>query len=257
MKKLAFLFIALTTLLSLSACRIEKINNDESLHTQKLNLSGFQTIGNYANCDIHFTQSPTYSVTLKATQQWLDDYSVIVRKGELVVRKERKKQKGITVLKINNVNTRAELWISAPTLTGVTMGGGGDFIAESDITGSGLELSVAGSGDAELKNVALTGDFSYTVAGSGDLKAAGIQAKNASLGISGSGDIQCRLTKVGYTELTIAGSGDGDLSFDQCGMARVGISGSGDITLSGTLQSLDKRVSGSGDIDTSKLQLAK
>lgn len=66
-----------------------------------------------------------------------------------------------------------------------------------------------------------------------------------------------KLAKVETTKLTIAGSGDGTLDFDHCGYAHIGISGSGDVTLSGTLQSLDKSVAGSGDIDTDKLQLGK
>ena len=59
------------------------------------------------------------------------------------------------------------------------------------------------------------------------------------------------------TKLTVAGSGDGTLDFDHCGYAYIGISGSGDVDLSGTLRSLDKSVSGAGDIDTDKLQLGK
>ena len=59
------------------------------------------------------------------------------------------------------------------------------------------------------------------------------------------------------TKLTIAGSGDGTLAFDHCGYANISISGSGDVSLSGTLQSLDKSVSGAGDIDTDRLTLGK
>ena len=59
------------------------------------------------------------------------------------------------------------------------------------------------------------------------------------------------------TKLYIAGSGDGTLNFEHCGYAGISIAGSGDVDLCGTLQSLDKSVSGAGDIDTDKLQLGK
>ena len=73
MKKLAFMFIALVAILSVSACRIEKVNNsDEPAKSYTLNLRDFQTIKNYSNCDIHFTQSNTYKVVLKATPRWYD-----------------------------------------------------------------------------------------------------------------------------------------------------------------------------------------
>lgn len=259
MKKLAFMFFALVAILSVSACRIEKVNNsDEPAKSYILNFKDFQSIKNFSNCDIHFTQSNTYKVVLKATPQWYDAHTITANNGELVIiQKEEKKQKGITVLKFNNISSGAELWISAPSLDAISTAGSGDFYAENDITGKSLELSIAGSGDSKLKNVTLTGDFEYVVAGSGDIETGRLQARNASFSISGSGDVKSKLTQVKVTKLTIAGSGDGSLSFDQCGSAVIGIAGSGDINLSGTLQSLDKRVSGSGDINTSKLQLGK
>ena len=259
MKKLAFLFIALVAIISVSACRIEKVNNsDEPAKSYTLNLRDFQSIKNYSNCDIHFTQSDTYKVVLKATPSWYASHTVTASRGELVItQKEEKKQKGITVLHINSSNDGAELWISAPSLTAVSTAGSGDFYAESDITGKSLELSIAGSGDSKLKNVTLTGDFEYAVAGSGDIETGILQARNASFSISGSGDVKSKLAQVKVTKLTVAGSGDGTLDFDHCGYAYIGISGSGDVDLSGTLRSLDKSVSGAGDIDTDKLQLGK
>lgn len=258
MKKLAFMFIALVAILSVSACRIEKVDNNEPAKSFTLNFKDFQSIKNFSNCDIHFTQSNTYKVVLKATPQWYNAHTITANNGELVItEKEEKKQKGITVLKFNNISSGAELWISAPNISSVAMGGSGDFYAESDISGQHFHLSIAGSGDSRLKNIRLTDDFSYSVSGSGDVETGIILAKNASFSISGSGDIKSKLANVENTKLTIAGSGDGSLSFDQCGSAVIGIAGSGDINLSGTLQSLDKRVSGSGDINTSKLQLGK
>ena len=259
MKKLAILFIALVAILSVSACRIEKVNdNDEPAKSYTLNLRDFQTIKNYTGCDIHFTQSSTYKVVLKATPRWYASHSITARHGELaIMQKDEKKQKGITVLHINSSDDGAELWISAPSLSALTTAGSGDFYAESNLTGNNLELSIAGSGDTKLKNVTLSGNFTYTVAGSGDIETGTLQAKAASFGIAGSGDVDSKLAKVETTKLTIAGSGDGTLDFDHCGYAHIGISGSGDVTLSGTLQSLDKSVAGSGDIDTDKLQLGK
>ena len=259
MKKLAFMFIALVAILSVSACRIEKVNNsDEPAKSYTLNLRDFQSIRNYSNCDIHFTQSNTYKVVLKATPQWYDAHTITANNGELVItQKEEKKQKGITVIKFNNISSGAELWISAPSLIALSTAGSGDFYAENDITGKSLELSIAGSGDSKLKNVTLTGDFEYIVAGSGDIETGRLQARNASFSISGSGDVKSKLAQVKVTKLTIAGSSDGTLDFDHCGYANISISGSGDVCLSGTLHSLDKSVSGAGDIDTKKLQLGK
>ncbi len=259
MKKLAFMFIALVAILSVSACRIEKVNNsDEPTKSYTLNLRDFQSIKNYTSCDIHFTQSNTYKVVLKATPRWYATHTITSSHGELVItQKEERKQKGITVLHINSSYDDAELWISALSLSDVSTAGSGDFYAETDITGQNLTLSIAGSGDSHLKNVTLSDNLTYYVAGSGDIETGTLQASNASFSISGSGDIKSKLAKVKTTKLTIAGSGDGSLDFDHCGHADISISGSGDIDLSGTLQSLEKSVSGSGDIDTDRLQIGK
>ena len=62
MKKLAFMFIALMAILSVSACRIEKVDNsNQPRKSYVLNLRDFQSIKNYTSCDIHFTQSNTYN----------------------------------------------------------------------------------------------------------------------------------------------------------------------------------------------------
>lgn len=259
MKKLAFMFIALVAILSVSACRIEKVNNnDEPTKSYTLNLRDFQSIKNYSNCDIHFTQSDTYKVVLKATPRWYASHTVTANRGELVItQKEEKKQKGITILHFNTTGDGAELWICAPSLDAISTAGSGDFYAESNITGKSLELSISGSGDSKLKDVTLSGDFQYIVAGSGDIETGTIQARNASFSISGSGDVKSKLTNVKVTKLYIAGSGDGTLNFEHCGYAGISIAGSGDVDLCGTLQSLDKSVSGAGDIDTDKLQLGK
>ena len=85
MKKLAFMFIALVAILSVSACRIEKVNNnDEPTKSYTLNLRDFQSIKNYSNCDIHFTQSDTYKVVLKATPRWYASHSYISTPQEMV-----------------------------------------------------------------------------------------------------------------------------------------------------------------------------
>lgn len=257
MKKLAYIFISLVSILSMSACRIERdIASNDTMKNYTLNLHDFQCIKNYSNCDIHFTQSSDFKVVLKASQRWYDNHTFTVSRGELVIaQKEEKKQKGITILKFNYTDDDAELWISAPSISAVSTVGSGDFYCDSDITGQNLELSISGSGDSYLKNVTLTDNLTYIVAGSGDIKTGSIHASNASFSISGSGDIQSKLTGVDTTEVTIAGSGDGTLDFDHCRHADISISGSGDITLSGSLHSLSKNISGSGDIDTDRLQL--
>ncbi len=259
MKKTTILLLVFIATLSLSACRIEKINNNkEPEKTWKLDLRNFSAIRNSTGCDIHFTQSDTFKVTLKATQQWRDTHNISVEDGNVlsIYELSQRKKKGITILRINN-EYGAELWISAPSLTNVETYGSGDFTTDRDINGESLNISTAGSGDTSLKGVSLSKNFTYRLSGSGDLITGTIQANKVDYSIAGSGDINSKLNHVNDTRLAIAGSGDADLTFSGCEHATVSISGSGDIKLSGQLKTLDKQVSGSGDIYTSKLQLGK
>ena len=259
MKRTISLLFALIAILSFSACRIEKINdNKEPAKTWKLNLRDFSAIRNSTGCNIHFIQSDTFKVTLKATQQWRDTHNISVEDGNVlsIYELSQRKRKGITILRINN-EYGAELWVSAPSLTNVETYGSGDFTTDKDINGESLNISIAGSGDTSLKGVSLSKNFTYQLSGSGDLITGTIRANKVDYGIAGSGDVSSKLNNVNDTQLTIAGSGDADLTFSGCRHAAVSISGSGDIKLSGQLETLDKQVSGSGDIYTSKLQLGK
>ncbi len=259
MKKTIALFFALITILSMSACRIEKVSDSKQpAQTYHLNIRNFAAISNSTNCDVHFTQSSTYSVTLKATKRWYENHDINVSNGVLTLsEKSQEREKGVTVVSLVNSDGGAELWVSGPNLSAAQMYGSGDFKLESDLRGESLEIDIAGSGDTCLKGVSLNGDFEYNLAGSGDLRTGLIKAQNAKFSVAGSGDIHTGLENVNNIGIGISGSGDVDANFNNCGYASVSISGSGDMTLQGQLKRLDKSVSGSGDIDTSRLQVSK
>lgn len=260
MKKALFLLlVAVLTIASMSACRIEKAyDSKEPAKIYHLNLTGFTSLRNASNCDIHFTQSDTYKVTLKATPEWYNHYGVTVENGALVIKGNKyKEQKNVTVLFINNDGSQAEMWVSAPSLDDVSLSGSGDFSIDNDFLGKSLSIIRTGSGDTKTKNLTLTKDFEYSVSGSGDAEMGTVKASTAKLSIFGSGDVKSGLAGVANTELTISGSGDASLNFSGCGNADVSVFGSGDVNLSGQLKTLGKHVSGSGDVETSGLRLGK
>ena len=258
-KALHLIILAVVTIVSMSACRIEKVyDSKKPAKTYHLNLTGFNSLQNASNCDIHFVQSDTFKVTLKATQGWYDRHSVGVEDGALTIKTDKyKSEKGVTVLSVNTYDDQAEMWVSAPSLTDVSLSGSGDFTIDSDLVGESLGIIRIGSGDTKTKNVTLTGGFMYFVSGSGDAQIGTIKAKEAKFSITGSGEIKSGLAGVANTELTIPGSGDASLKFSGCDNADVTVTGSGGVTLSGQLKTLNKQVSGSGDVETSGLSLGK
>ena len=84
------------------------------------------------------------------------------------------------------------------------------------------------------------------ISGSGDATIDGLGCSNLALGISGSGNIVANGT-VDALSANVSGSGDLDLSRVVARAATVSISGSGDIEVQAT-ETLDASISGSGDV---------
>ncbi len=83
------------------------------------------------------------------------------------------------------------------------------------------------------------------ISGSGEIEAEG-RTRALTLDISGSGEVDLNALQLADADVTISGSGEARLG--PTGRAAVAISGSGDVTLTRRPESLDSRISGSGDI---------
>jgi hypothetical protein len=131
-----------------------------------------------------------------------------------------------------------------------------DYLKKVDISGSAdlrflsadkvadFALSINGSGDfsGELD---CTGAVSMNVSGSGDLSPSG-KCKNLNLSISGSGDFRGMNLISEITSIKISGSGDASVYASE--ELDASVSGSGDIRYAGNPKKLNKKVSGSGEI---------
>jgi hypothetical protein len=126
------------------------------------------------------------------------------------------------------------VYITVANISGLSVSGSGDLIAQTKITANELDLNVSGSGSLEAEIEA--GEVSADVSGSGDLSVKG-KCKSFSSDVSGSGDVK----------LTVAIAGGAD--FD--------ISGSGKIEASGTAQTVKAEITGSGKIYASNLETDK
>ena len=107
---------------------------------------------------------------------------------------------------------------------------------ESDWKGSGIAtvrvttpslttLVLAGSGDIDAER--MSGAANVTVAGSGTVKIARLEAESLDLTIAGSGDITAS-GSAGSLDLTVAGSGKAAMANLEADRAEVSIAGSGD-----------------------------
>jgi len=108
-------------------------------------------------------------------------------------------------------------------------------------------ISLSGSGDIIGQgNFSNDGKTDFKVSGSGSIKLAFAKMKEVEAGISGSGDI--RLSGSANTvDAHISGSGNADCSDVICDDASAHISGSGNIKLNAN-KSIDASISGSGNV---------
>lgn len=121
-----------------------------------------------------------------------------------------------------------DVYITSPKLNGVSINGSGDFKSEGNLTADKMNISIAGSGDVELRSLDC-GECTLTIEGSGDIGADRIKAIKLTAAIAGSGDI--------------------DLSNADIENAECAIAGAGDIDIDGRVGTCEKSVAGVGTID--------
>lgn len=181
--------------------------------TQARQVDAFERIELSGAVDVQAKVGPERSVVVEAAESVIADVETVVDEGALEVRMK----KG---LHLNPGPIRVT--ITAPTLSSLDISGSGDGLVEG-VAGERFEVSVAGSGDVEVRGAVEA--VSVSIAGSGNVDVRDLQAKTADVRISGSGDIRVTATE------TVEGS----------------VSGSGDVTVHGGA-TCSVRVSGSGDV---------
>jgi len=106
------------------------------------------------------------------------------------------------------------------------------------------ELTMAGSGKIEAPG--LTGEAQITVAGSGTMEVARIDADRLDVNILGSGSTK-GAGRTDRLDLNVAGSGSADLSRLEVGQAEVNVMGSGDASFASDGK-VEANIMGSGDV---------
>ena len=229
--------------------------------------------------DIKFVQGKKASMRIVGKKSLADDVVVKQNGGTLTVSSKDHdfntfNIEGVTIKQRDNRNVT--IYLSTPNITDVTVADSGGFYADGNISGSKLNFNLNGSGDVRLHKVTCdrlslnlrgSGDIdadeatcssaALYVFGSGDLDTHNLKARNVDIQMKGSGDIDANLSSVDNTSIALLGSVDIDVEFANCGSADCMLRGSGDIELSGTLHSLSKSTTGTGDIDVSKLNVKR
>ena len=172
-------------------------------------------------------------VSATGGQNLLDETEVLVDGSTLRI--QPRKRKGFRWSWGNN--SKAKFTVTTAMLRGAAIAGSGgiavdriegDFTGEvagsgdlklAAVKGGAVEFSIAGSGDVSAAGTAAS--TKIEIAGSGDVDAAGLAAKTASVSIAGSGNVRANASDT--AEVEIVGSGDVELTGGaKCTVSKVG-----------------------------------
>jgi hypothetical protein len=210
---------------------------------EKRNVSGFAQISFRTSGKLYLKQGATNSVELEGDKEILEKIETKVDGDKLVIG-FKDEDKWFNWREWDNDKITA--YVTIKEVKGLFVSGSGDLIAQTKITGSGMDLKVSGSGNltAEIE----AGDVDADVSGSGDLNLKG-KVRSLDSNISGSGKVSFDGAIAGMAEIGISGSG----RFSASGSAneiKTTISGSGKVLATDlVVDKCDVRISGSGDVE--------
>lgn len=174
----------------------------------------FQSIVSNGSINVYIKQGNFYDIVVRTDDnliQYLDTY---VENGTL------------TISFRNNFNISpsiAEVYVTAPTLRGITINGSGNVFGQSPIHSDFLELNIYGSGYIDFSGFA---DYLRAyVSGSGNIRAWGLTARNAEVRVVGSGNAEITV----LNELTAIITGSGSIYYSGNPRVSANVNGSGKV----------------------------
>lgn len=202
-------------------------------------LPPFTKISLSVTADVYLTQGAIQKVDVEGNEEDLDDLVLEVEGNKLIIKSKNHGKIFGNWSSWDDVN----IYITIPTIEGITVAGSGSITGRSKIIAEDLDLSISGSGNIELDIEAEDVDADITGSGDMDLK---VQTHQLNCRITGSGDIEVGGTGKSIG-LKITGSGDIDASGFEAEECIATITGSGSCEVHATRR-IDANISGSGDI---------
>lgn len=206
------------------------------------NVSGFTKVSFRVPGKFYLRQGSTTKVELEGKKELLQEIETEIEGSKLVIGKKGKWSNWRW-----DDDDHINVYITMPTIEGLSVGGSGDLIAETRIKSQDLDLQVSGSGSMRIE-VEVAGPLEADVSGSGDVIVKG-KCKSFNSDVSGSGKVNLALAVDGLADFGISGSGKIEAS-GSAKAVKTAISGSGKVLAADLVTSkCDVRISGSGDVE--------
>ena len=190
--------------------------------TRAFTVAPFSGVNLKGGPDVNITFGPTLTVNAQGSKKALNRLKIRVRDGALWIREKRR-----TDFAIGDPG-KVVIDIVMPKLDQAVIAGSGDVRIDG-IQGDSFSGFVAGSGNMRLRELRI-GRTDLRIAGAGSIKAAG-KTGAVTLGIAGTGDIDA--AKLRSRTATISINGAGSVAAQASSSADIVIAGSGNVRVNG------------------------
>lgn len=212
------------------------VNADE----QTRKVEPFTEISLRISANVHLEQGDKQNLEIVAKASTLEQIITEVKDGKLIIRFPSKN------LFWNDFRPgEITIYITTPEINALNVSGSGDIVAEDGIKTKALDLSVSGSGNINLSELAAE-QVKTAISGSGNIILSGKQtAQDLSVAISGSGNFK----GMDYSakDVSVKISGSGDASVEAKDNLYIRLVGSGNVTYKGK-PAIDQSTTGSGTV---------
>ncbi|MFP4227752.1 MAG: head GIN domain-containing protein [Salinivenus sp.] len=175
-------------------------------------VAAFTEIGFSVPGTVHLRQGEPQSVEVEGPQEVLDQLEVVVEEQTLHIRSEGSGSWLRWIFGTSDrLETPVDVYVTVPTIEGLSVAGSGDIVGETPLQSSSLTLRNAGAGgfdlDLDTDEVELQGAgagttrlrgrterFSAEVAGAGDVEAAELRTTTADVSVAGAGSLRLHVT---------------------------------------------------------------
>nr|WP_299383548.1 head GIN domain-containing protein [Allomuricauda sp.] len=238
MKKLMTLALALSMVAVTNAQWGKKIKGNGDVVTIERSVGEYDAVALAGWFDVELVAGNEGEITLKGESNLLEHIKTEVKNGKLIIKQE----KGVN-LRPSNWNSGILVTVPIEDIDSVSLSGSGDVVGRTTIKANDFHAGMSGSGDVSLTVEAQS--VNASLSGSGDINLEG-KTTDLSVQVSGSGDVRAYGLEAEFVTAQVSGSADIKVTAKQSIDARV--SGSGDISYRGNPSKIKSKSSGSGDI---------
>lgn len=221
----------------------------QSKVTQTREVANFNSVELRMPATVYVSQGDHYSVTVTATQEWLDRiYTEVDGKDLAIGIEDNSRSKDYW-----KANTDVIVNITMQLVSGLQVVGSGAIKSENSILTDQLTLDVRGSGSISV-NEFKSGKASQSVYGSGVISVNNGVAESISQEVQGSGAIRSK--SLNGTMISILLGGSGEVKIEEVKAQRLDASaeGSGNIRIAkGIVTDLSVTMAGSGGISATEV----